>query len=130
VVIPRSPRQAKGLLLASIRDPNPIVFFEPKASILKFIFRLLCTVYQYCINHLQNDQLMIGFITLSTHRYFKCQKCFFSGCIDWLLKKSLRLIIRCLYLKQRYSPLQLLLVCSSDQFIDTLLVQMLCSWHG
>eukprot|EP00899_Mesostigma_viride_P020778 jgi/Mesvir1/28701/Mv19672-RA.1 len=30
VVIPRSPAQAKGLLLASIRDPNPVVFFEPK----------------------------------------------------------------------------------------------------
>uniref|UniRef100_A0A0E0E7X8 3-methyl-2-oxobutanoate dehydrogenase (2-methylpropanoyl-transferring) n=1 Tax=Oryza meridionalis TaxID=40149 RepID=A0A0E0E7X8_9ORYZ len=30
VVIPRSPREAKGLLLASIRDPNPVVFFEPK----------------------------------------------------------------------------------------------------
>lgn len=30
VVMPRSPRQAKGLLLASIRDPNPVVFFEPK----------------------------------------------------------------------------------------------------
>ena len=31
VVIPRSPAQAKGLLLASIRDPNPVIFFEPKA---------------------------------------------------------------------------------------------------
>ncbi|XP_010909038.1 2-oxoisovalerate dehydrogenase subunit beta 1, mitochondrial isoform X5 [Elaeis guineensis] len=30
VVIPRSPQQAKGLLLACIRDPNPVVFFEPK----------------------------------------------------------------------------------------------------
>uniref|UniRef100_A0A0E0Q4K6 3-methyl-2-oxobutanoate dehydrogenase (2-methylpropanoyl-transferring) n=1 Tax=Oryza rufipogon TaxID=4529 RepID=A0A0E0Q4K6_ORYRU len=30
VIIPRSPREAKGLLLASIRDPNPVVFFEPK----------------------------------------------------------------------------------------------------
>ncbi|KAI5015019.1 hypothetical protein ZWY2020_056409, partial [Hordeum vulgare] len=30
VVIPRSPREAKGLLLASIRDPNPVIFFEPK----------------------------------------------------------------------------------------------------
>ncbi|KAJ9541500.1 hypothetical protein OSB04_028006 [Centaurea solstitialis] len=30
VVIPRSPKQAKGLLLASIREPNPVVFFEPK----------------------------------------------------------------------------------------------------
>ncbi len=31
VVMPRSPRQAKGLLLACIRDPNPCIFFEPKA---------------------------------------------------------------------------------------------------
>ncbi|KAL0946566.1 hypothetical protein HGRIS_012769 [Hohenbuehelia grisea] len=30
VVIPRSPIQAKGLLLAAIRDPNPVVFMEPK----------------------------------------------------------------------------------------------------
>ncbi|KXJ17074.1 2-oxoisovalerate dehydrogenase subunit beta, mitochondrial [Exaiptasia diaphana] len=30
VVIPRSPIKAKGLLLASIRDPNPVIFFEPK----------------------------------------------------------------------------------------------------
>lgn len=30
MVIPRSPKQAKGLLLSSIRDPNPVVFFEPK----------------------------------------------------------------------------------------------------
>lgn len=30
VVMPRSPIQAKGLLLASIRDRNPVVFFEPK----------------------------------------------------------------------------------------------------
>ena len=30
VVIPRSPLQAKGLLLASARDPNPVMFMEPK----------------------------------------------------------------------------------------------------
>ncbi|RXW18623.1 hypothetical protein EST38_g7237 [Candolleomyces aberdarensis] len=30
VVIPRSPIQAKGLLLGSIRDPNPVIFMEPK----------------------------------------------------------------------------------------------------
>lgn len=30
VVIPSSPSEAKGLLLASIRDPDPVVFFEPK----------------------------------------------------------------------------------------------------
>lgn len=30
IVIPRNPYQAKGLLLASIRDPNPVLFMEPK----------------------------------------------------------------------------------------------------
>lgn len=30
VVVPSTPIDAKGLLLASIRDPNPVVFFEPK----------------------------------------------------------------------------------------------------
>lgn len=36
VVIPRSPLQAKGLLLAAIRDPNPILVLEPK--ILQVLF--------------------------------------------------------------------------------------------
>jgi 2-oxoisovalerate dehydrogenase E1 component beta subunit len=31
VVIPSTAYQAKGLLLASIRDPDPVIFFEPKA---------------------------------------------------------------------------------------------------
>nr|WP_298374160.1 transketolase C-terminal domain-containing protein [uncultured Halomonas sp.] len=30
IVVPRNPHQAKGLLLASIRDPDPVLFFEPK----------------------------------------------------------------------------------------------------
>jgi len=30
VVVPRSPIQAKGLLIASIRDKNPVIFLEPK----------------------------------------------------------------------------------------------------
>ena len=36
VVVPRGPRQAKGLLLACIRDRNPCVFFEPKALYASF----------------------------------------------------------------------------------------------
>lgn len=31
VVMPRSPIQAKGLLLSSIRSQDPVIFFEPKA---------------------------------------------------------------------------------------------------
>ncbi len=31
IVIPRSPHQAKGLLLSSIKENNPIIFLEPKA---------------------------------------------------------------------------------------------------
>lgn len=30
VVIPSSPRDAKGLLKSAVRDPNPVMFFEPK----------------------------------------------------------------------------------------------------
>lgn len=28
--MPSGPKEAKGLLLASIRDPNPVIFFEAK----------------------------------------------------------------------------------------------------
>jgi 2-oxoisovalerate dehydrogenase E1 component beta subunit len=43
VVMPRDPYQAKGLLLASIRDPNPVIFFEPKVSFFRFFF-CLCSL--------------------------------------------------------------------------------------
>ena len=30
VVIPSNPHDAKGLLIAAIEDPDPVIFFEPK----------------------------------------------------------------------------------------------------
>lgn len=36
VVIPSSPRNARALLLAAIRDPDPVVFMEPKRSYRAF----------------------------------------------------------------------------------------------
>ena len=32
VVVPSTPREAKGLLIASIRDPDPVIFLEPTRS--------------------------------------------------------------------------------------------------
>lgn len=57
IVIPRSPIQAKGLLLGSIRDPNPVIFMEPKilyrsagesggSIIILFIYYLCAVVEQ------------------------------------------------------------------------------------
>ncbi len=31
VVVPGTPQDAKGLLMAALREPNPVLFFEPKA---------------------------------------------------------------------------------------------------
>jgi len=31
VVMPSNPRDAKGLLLSALRDPDPVIFFEPKS---------------------------------------------------------------------------------------------------
>jgi pyruvate dehydrogenase E1 component beta subunit len=36
MVIPSTPRNARALLVSAIRDPDPVVFFEPKASYRAF----------------------------------------------------------------------------------------------
>ncbi len=35
-VIPSTPRNARGLLVSAIRDPDPVIFYEPKASYRAF----------------------------------------------------------------------------------------------
>ncbi|PWN52902.1 thiamine diphosphate-binding protein [Violaceomyces palustris] len=47
VVMPRSPIQAKGLLLASIRDPNPVLFLEPKV------------LYRSSVEHVPSDDFTL-----------------------------------------------------------------------
>ncbi|WMV08845.1 hypothetical protein MTR67_002230 [Solanum verrucosum] len=58
VVIPRSPQQAKGLLLSSIRDPNPVVFFEPKVisfslALASLFCQIIGTVTHYFLDEFQ-----------------------------------------------------------------------------
>jgi pyruvate dehydrogenase E1 component beta subunit len=36
MVVPSTPRNARALLVSAIRDPDPVVFFEPKASYRAF----------------------------------------------------------------------------------------------
>jgi len=55
IVIPRSPIQAKGLLLGSIRDPNPVIFMEPK-----ILYRSAGSL---------NQQLLFSLVTKLTHLY-------------------------------------------------------------
>ena len=50
IVVPRNPYQAKGLLLACIRDKNPVIFFEPKR------------LYRACVGEVPSEdyQLPLG----------------------------------------------------------------------
>lgn len=47
VVVPRSPFQAKGLLLSCIEDKNPCIFFEPK-----ILYRAAGKNFLYIYKHL------------------------------------------------------------------------------
>lgn len=58
VIVPRSPYQAKGLLLSSIRCPDPVIFFEPKA--LYRASKELVPVSDYEISLFNADVVMEG----------------------------------------------------------------------
>lgn len=64
IVTPRSPLQAKGLLLASIRDRNPVIFFEPKC-LYRAAGQFTYYIYQSCHSilifiHITVEQVPVG----------------------------------------------------------------------
>ncbi|XP_021714927.1 2-oxoisovalerate dehydrogenase subunit beta 1, mitochondrial-like [Chenopodium quinoa] len=65
VVVPRSPQQAKGLLLSCIRDPNPVVFFEPKSLYRVAVEKVPECDYMLPLSHAEvmregNDITLVG----------------------------------------------------------------------
>ncbi|KAJ8295520.1 2-oxoisovalerate dehydrogenase subunit beta, mitochondrial [Rhodotorula toruloides] len=46
IVVPRSPIQAKGLLLSAVRDPNPVLFLEPKILYRSAVEQVPTTDYE------------------------------------------------------------------------------------
>lgn len=66
VVIPRSPVEAKGLLLASIRDPNPVIFLEPKILYRSAVEMVPSTDYEIPLSKAQvlkegKDLTIVGY---------------------------------------------------------------------
>lgn len=57
VVVPRSPVQAKGLLLSCIADKNPCIFFEPKI-LYRAAGKLDCEACLCTVAHLLNTAVI------------------------------------------------------------------------
>lgn len=91
MVIPRSPRQAKGLLLSCIRDPNPIVFFEPKVAFCWNNLNELCAqvygmlkfkscdswfqwLYRLAVEEVPEDDYMLPLSEAEVHKSHLMQK--------------------------------------------------------
>ena len=62
--MPRGPIQAKGLLLACIRDQNPCIFFEPKVLYRSAIEEV--PTADYSLDLSKADVLVEGMILLLT----------------------------------------------------------------
>lgn len=71
VVIPRGPIQAKGLLIASVRDRNPVIFLEPKILYRQAVEEVPVTDYEISLSEAEileegnNNCTAIQFVFLS-----------------------------------------------------------------
>ncbi|XP_953818.1 transketolase subunit, putative [Theileria annulata] len=68
IVVPRGAYQAKGLLLSSIRDPNPVIFFEPKMLYRQSVDQVPVEDYQLELSKAEvlkegKDVTMVGYGT-------------------------------------------------------------------
>ncbi|KAK4380228.1 hypothetical protein RND71_002090 [Anisodus tanguticus] len=61
-VLGQSPKEAKGLLLSSIRDPNPVVFFEPKKiieTVTHYFLDESQMLYRMAVEEVPEDDYML-----------------------------------------------------------------------
>ncbi|EAN34194.1 transketolase pyrimidine binding domain protein [Theileria parva strain Muguga] len=68
IVVPRGAYQAKGLLLSCIRDPNPVIFFEPKMLYRQSVDQVPVEDYQIELSKAEvlkegKDVTMVGYGT-------------------------------------------------------------------
>jgi len=66
-VMPRDPIRAKGLLLASIRDKNPVIFFEPKILYRSSFSQVPLEDYQVSIGCFYDLSLFLWLFSSSHH---------------------------------------------------------------
>ena len=69
VVMPRSPRTAKGLLLSSIRSKDPVIFMEPKVSAISEHSNFCQS--KICWSRCMNNSNFISLLSLSFHLYIQ-----------------------------------------------------------
>ena len=78
IVMPSSPYDAKGLLISAIRDPNPVIFFEPKRIYTAFREEVPEDEYTVPIGKArivcEGDELNNGFLGRNCHSVHECNR--------------------------------------------------------